>query len=145
MIVSSFHDCVEEGREPKEQEDISRIIEALRRVERETNESICYIISGDLAHIGPFFDEKDPLVNESILKDSHRQDQAIIQQAELADASEYFRIIEEEKDARRICGLPPTYVVLEAAKPRKGKLLHYSQYVHPRGEQSVSFASMGFE
>ena len=49
-----------------------------------------------------------------------------------------------EADRRRICGLPPTYTLLEAIRPRRGKLLHYDQYVHPEGYESVSFASMGF-
>ena len=50
----------------------------------------------------------------------------------------------EERDERRICGLPPTYTVLEAVRPSRGKVLHYDQYVHPRGYESVSFASVGF-
>ena len=64
---------------------------------------------------------------------------------EAADADGYFDVIAAEGDARRICGLPPTYVTLGAAKPSAGKLLHYEQFVHPRGDESVSFASMAFE
>lgn len=60
------------------------------------------------------------------------------------DLDRYFRIIADEGDRRRICGLPPTYTLLEAIRPRYGKLLHYDQYVHPQGVQSVSFASMAF-
>ena len=56
----------------------------------------------------------------------------------------YFRVICEEKDRRRVCGFPPTFTVLEAVRPRQGRLLHYDQYVHPRGYESVSFASVGF-
>ena len=39
-----------------------------------------------------------------------------------------------------VCGLPPAYTVLEAVRPGRGKVLHYSQYVHPDGSESVSFA-----
>jgi hypothetical protein len=35
--------------------------------------------------------------------------------------------------------------VLEALRPAGGKLLHYDQYVHPGGYESVSFASMAFD
>ena len=38
-----------------------------------------------------------------------------------------------------------TFVVLEALRPGRGKQLHYDQYVHPRGYESVSFASMAFD
>ncbi len=64
--------------------------------------------------------------------------------AEGADASGYFRLVADEGDRRRICGLGPTYTVLEAARPAHGRLLHYDQYVHPLGYESVSFASMAF-
>ena len=53
-------------------------------------------------------------------------------------------MIAEEQDARRICGLPPTYVTLEAFSARRGRLLHYDQYVDPELRESVSFASVGF-
>ena len=50
----------------------------------------------------------------------------------------------DEEDRRRICGLPPTYTVLEAVRPAHGKVLHYDQYLHPRGYESVSYASVAF-
>ena len=49
LVVGSFQDCIDAGRVPSQQEDIGRMIEALRRTEAETPEPICYIISGDLA------------------------------------------------------------------------------------------------
>jgi hypothetical protein len=64
--------------------------------------------------------------------------------AEAANPEEYFRLIADEGDRRRICGLPPTYTVLEALRPSRGKVLHYDQYVHPRRYESVSFASVVF-
>lgn len=143
LVVGSFGDCVAERDEPIYQPDIRAMIEALRRAEVETKEPICYLISGDLAHIGPKFGDAGPLVS-SFLNASCLQDQAILQQAAQADAAGLYRVIAEEDDARRICGLPPTYVVLEALRPTRGQLLHYDQYVHPRGFESVSFASMAF-
>ncbi len=142
LVVGSFGDAVHSGKEPTQCEDIARMVEALRRTIAETAEPICTIISGDLAHIGPKFDDDD--LPQSFLHRSRAQDQALLQRAASADASGYFRVIAEEGDARRICGLPPTYLALEALRPLSGKLLHYDQYVHPRGAESVSFASMGF-
>ena len=143
LVVGSFQDAVEEGAAPSGQEDIGRMIEALRAAERETKEPICYVISGDLAHIGPKFGD-DREAAGPWLDRSREQDQLILRQAEKADPAGYFRLIVDEGDARRICGLPPTYTVLEAIRPGAGKLLHYDQYVHPRGRESVSFASVGF-
>jgi AmmeMemoRadiSam system protein B len=143
LVVGSFHDCVEFSRAPTEAEDIARMVKALRAAERAAREPVCYLISGDLAHIGPKFGDPE-LVSEIQLENSRLQDQALLRRAEAVDPAGYFRVIADELDGRRICGLPPTYTVLEALKPGRGKLLHYDQYVHPRGHESVSFASMAF-
>jgi AmmeMemoRadiSam system protein B len=143
LVVGSFHDGILEGREPKACEDVGRMIEALREAEAQTPEPVCYLISGDLAHLGPKFGDARP-VHEAQLAHSRRQDEALLRQAERADPAGYFRLIAEEGDARRICGLPPTYTVLEALRPAGGKLLHYDQWIDPLGHESVSFAGMTF-
>jgi AmmeMemoRadiSam system protein B len=143
LVVGSFQDCVDWHTEPARQPDIGRMIEALRRVEAETPEPICYIISGDLAHIGPKFGDAERVAQEA-LSASRTRDSELVRRAEAADPTGFFRFIAAEGDARRICGLPPAYTVLEAIRPRQGKLLDYDQYVHPRGHESVSFASMAF-
>jgi len=144
LVVGSFHDCIAQGTEPSRREDIGRMVAALQAAERETNEPVFYLISGDLAHIGPKFGDEAP-VSEPFLNHSKNQDDAILKQTQAADASAYFRVIAAEEDERRICGLPPTYTVLEAIRPTSGKLLHYGRYVHPQGHESVSFASVAFE
>jgi len=143
LLVGSFHDCIQMRRDPATVPDIARMVQTLERAEAAAGEPICYIISGDLAHIGPKFGDPDP-VAEPFLKRSQSMDEEILAAAERADSSAYFRVIEGEKDARRICGLPPTWTVLQAARPASGRLLHYGRYVHPKGHESVSFASMVF-
>jgi AmmeMemoRadiSam system protein B len=143
LLVGPFADCVRSGNPPRNRDDIGRMIEALRRTEAETPDPICYLISGDLAHIGPKFGDSRP-VHNGWLQHSRAQDEALLQKAEKADPRGYFELIAAEGDGRRICGLPPTYTVLEALAPASGKLLHYNQYVHPRGFESVSYASVAF-
>jgi AmmeMemoRadiSam system protein B len=143
LVVGSFQDAVRSGRDPGKFDDIGRMVEALRAVERETPEPICYLISGDLAHLGPKFGDPRP-VHTAQLMHSRRRDEDLMQQASRADTAGYFGIIAEEGDSRRICGLPPTYTVLEAVRPSAGKLLHYDQWIDPGGYESVSFAGMAF-
>jgi AmmeMemoRadiSam system protein B len=144
LVVGSFEDCVATGEAPMERPDVRRMVKALWEVERETPEPICYVISGDLAHIGPKFGDPEPVQPEQ-LAHSRTQDEAILAQAEKADAAGYFGVIRNEGDERRICGLPPTWLVLQAAQPRTGRVLDYDQYVHPKGHESVSFASVAFD
>jgi AmmeMemoRadiSam system protein B len=141
LVVGSFQDTVASGRAPVELEDVGRMVATLRGAERRTPEPICYLISGDLVHLGPRFgDRRD--VHAAQLAHSKRQDDALLGLACRADAGGYFRLVAAEGDARRVCGLPPTYTALEALRPRAGKLLHCYQWVDPSGFESVSFAGM---
>jgi AmmeMemoRadiSam system protein B len=144
LLVGSFADCVRDGTDPAAAADIGRMVEVLRQVEAEAGEKVCYLVSGDLAHIGPKFGDPDP-VAEPHLTTSKRQDDAILRAVEAADPAAYFRVVKAERDARRICGFPPTWLALSAAKPRAGRVLHYQQFVHPTGHESVSFAAAAFE
>lgn len=143
LVIGSFHDCVRDGTAPLCQEDIAGLVHALKMADAETKEPICYLISGDLAHIGPKFVQGQRL-DERLLRHSQHQDHALIRQAEAIDTVGYFRVIAREMDERNICGMPPTIATLEATRPSRGKLLHYGRYVDPRGYESVSFASMAF-
>lgn len=143
LVVGSFRDCVRAEVPPAAQPDIRRMVAALQQAEAETPESICYIISGDLAHIGPKFGDSGDL-SEPALEHSRQQDHKLLHCAQALDLAGYFAVIAGEDDERRICGLPPTLTVLAAAQPSSGRLLHYSQYVHPERFESVSFASMVF-
>ena len=143
LLVGSFSDYVEAGLDPAGQPESARMAEALRRAEAAAGEPVCYVISGDLAHIGPKFGDRGAL-KAPALAESRERDATIIKRAEAADPAGYFRAIADEGDRRRICGLPPTWTVLQAVRPKSGRLLHYDQYAHPRGYESVSFASMAF-
>ncbi len=143
ILVGSFQDCLATDTPPCEREDIYLMIQALRRAEAESGQKVCYLSSGDLAHIGPKFGDPEP-VDASLLDTSRRQDHALLRQAEQADLDGFFRLIRDESDHRRTCGFPPTYTLMAALRPERGKLLHYDRYVEPRGFESVSFASLAF-
>lgn len=143
LLVGSFHDCVATNTEPDTMPDIHRMIEALRKAEAAAGEPVCYLISGDLAHIGPKFDDPEP-VSADQLNRSRQQDSRILDRLAAADGPGFFRTIAQEHDARRICGLSPVCVTLATTEPSHGRILHYQQYQHPQGHESVSFAAAAF-
>ena len=143
LLVGSFGDRVGGESDPAEAADVARMVAALRAAEAAAGEPVCYVISGDLAHIGPKFGDPDP-VGEARLAVSRAGDEAILRQFEAADPAGLFGVIAAEGDRRRICGLPPAWVTLAAARPRTGRVLHYGRFVHPAGHESVSFAAAAF-
>jgi AmmeMemoRadiSam system protein B len=144
LLVGSFADCVRDGNDPSAVPDIARMVEVLRRVGAEAGEKVCYLVSGDLAHIGPKFGDPDP-VAEPVLVESKRQDDAILRTIATADPAAYFRVVADEQDRRRICGCPPTWLALSVARPKVGRVLHYQQFIDPGGHESVSFAAAAFD
>ena len=144
LLTGHYADYVEDRTHPTKGPDVARMVAALRTAEEACGEPVCYLISGDLAHIGPKFGDPDP-VAEPWLSESRSRDEAILKQLEAASPAGFFESIATEGDERRICGLPPTYLALEAARPRRGKKLHYQQYVERKqGFESVSFAAFAF-
>ncbi len=143
LLVGSFHDCIRDGVSPQAKPDIARMVGALQQAEAEAGEKVCYIISGDLAHIGPKFRDPEP-VHPTWLSASRTQDERLLAELTTANPSTYFDVIASEDDARRICGLPPTWLTLQTIKPQSGRVLHYQQYIHPTGHESVSFAAAAF-
>lgn len=152
LLVGSFFDRVEVGADPLAAPDIRRMVDALRSVESSSAEEVCYIISGDLAHIGPKFHNGEDStrftssqpVEDSLLTESRRRDEELLEHLTSANHDRYFDRIAEEQDERNICGLPPTWLTLAATRPKSGRVLHYSQYVDPKGAESVSFAAAAF-
>lgn len=143
LVVGSFNPLLG-GRGGKELEaGITKMAEALRLAGERAGEPVCHIISGDLAHIGPKFGDAKP-VGPSTLASSREQDLLLMEQAAAGNHEGYRRLLAAEGDSRRICGFPPTHLTLSTLGPCRGKLLRYDQYAHPRGHESVSFASMAF-
>lgn len=143
LLVGSFGDIVDDARDPGAAREVARVTAALRAAEVAAGEPVCYVVSGDLAHIGPKFGDRRR-AEGPWLAESQASDRAILAAVEKSDPTGFFNVIAAEQDARRICGLPPTYLALAAARPRAGRVLHYQQFVHPKGYESVSFAAAAF-
>lgn len=143
LLVGSFHDAVEENRSPSGKEDIAQMTSALRRAESECGENVCYVVSGDLAHIGMKFG--DPWqVDADRSAWCRNMDMELLESFASGCSASLFEFIASEKDGRRICGFPPGYTMLQAVQPEAGKVLCYDQFVDPRGFEIVSFASLAF-
>jgi AmmeMemoRadiSam system protein B len=144
LLVGSFNDCIRRWQDPLQVPDIARMIAALQEAERQTPEPICYLISGDLAHIGPKFGDPPPLEDHQ-LRHSAGRDRSLLEQISAADPEEYFQLVAQEKDERRICGLSPTYLALAATRPASGRVLAFEQCVARDRSESVSFAAATFD
>lgn len=143
ILVGSFHEFVEEGRQPIDAPAVRAFVAALQATVSEHPGKVCYISGGDLAHIGRRFGDKQRLT-PAMLEQQSQDDQELLAAACRADAAGFFQHVADRQDRSRICGLSPTYAMLHAMQPRRGELLTYGQAVEPDGSSCVSFGSVAF-
>ncbi|MBA4062653.1 MAG: AmmeMemoRadiSam system protein B [Isosphaera sp.] len=143
LLTGSIEDRVREKADPAAAPDLARMVDALRAAEAACPDPVCYLISGDLAHIGPKFGHKRRAAGAR-LAESREKDRAVLKTLEAADPGGFFEAVAAERDRRNICGLSPAWLTLAVTRPRVGRVLHYQQFADPRGRESVSFAAAAF-
>jgi len=143
VLTGSFHQYVADGRSPWEDAQVRAFVEAMRRIRDQLDGRLCFISGGDLAHIGRRFGDPE-LLSQQHLDDQRQNDLELLGAASEADPEGFFRHVATRQDASRICGLSPTYTMMQVIQPRSGELLCYDQAVEQDGSACVSFASLAF-
>ncbi len=97
------------------------------------------IAAGDLSHVGPAFGDPTPL-DATARAELGAADQGSIDAVLAADASKFGESSWEEDDVRRLCGLPPIYLMLRLAQGARGQAYAYDQC--PADDQNGSVVSI---
>ncbi len=143
ILSGSFHEAIEKGISPMDLKPVRQFIEALKEAVFSLGETVCYIASADLSHIGLQFGDREG-VGEYHLRILADEDQEMLGYVEKMDGEGFFSSILKERDRRRICGLPAIYAMLHSLDAKEGKLLKYGQAFTPETRSVVSFASLAF-
>ena len=143
VLCSSFHDIMEQEGSPQHKPYLYEFIDALRQIIAESPYRSCCIASADLAHVGLRFGDAAPPTQAS-LKELENKDRAMLSCVERLDSDGFYTSIQQERDARKICGLPPIYTMLKLIDAQQGKLLDYQQSVESEAGSVVTFTSMVF-
>ncbi len=143
VLVGSFEGFINGGTHPGDSPEVEAFLAAVRAAAERHPGGVCYISGADFAHIGRQF-EDDWLVDKKRLAEQSADDRALIEAACRGDSDGFFSHVADQLDRSRICGLPPTYTLLEAIRPARGELLKYGQAVEPDGSACVSFAGVAF-
>lgn len=124
ILCGSYHHFTERKADPDNDHNIAATLDILK--EFMTMKRTLVISAGDLAHVGPAFGDETPLDINS-RKQLHTEDQRTIDALLNGDASGLLEISTNESDARRICGLPPTYLMLKLINNCTGDAFGYDQ------------------
>lgn len=143
VLVGSFHEFMRTGTTPIDAPAVRAFVTALRKTIEAHGKRVCYISSGDLAHIGQRFGDRS-LLNAARLERLAADDRVLLKATCQPNANAMFEHVANQNDAHRVCGVSPTYTMLEVARPMRGELLKYDQAVELDGTACVSFASAAF-
>jgi MEMO1 family protein len=145
VLCDSLHSMVPCDRSPRDVALVADFLEALRQTLLDDGRRITLIAAVDLAHIGPRFgDQRSVDVQHQASVGS--ADREMLDLILRPDADAYYTQLMRDRDARRICGLTPIYLLtaLMQAEHRPGELLRYTQWVDTDLSSSVTFASAVF-
>jgi AmmeMemoRadiSam system protein B len=145
ILCDSLHSMVPDGRSPREAPAASRFVDALQQTLAEDRRQITLIAAVDLSHVGPRFGDRW-LVDQAHQITVGNADREMLDFSLKPDAEAYYAHVMRDRDARRICGFTPMYLLtaLMEMEQRPGELLRYTQWVDTDKSSSVTFASAIF-
>lgn len=149
ILVGGFHHMLTSGKFPESFEEYDQFATALAdgiRAETARGRRVCIVAGVDMAHVGKSFGDDKPLTPE-FMEHVRQRDLMYLQTIKEQDAHELFSHIAEDEDARRICGFPTMYTVLDVFKRLGMKytasVYDYRQAVDYPRECAVTFAGVG--
>jgi MEMO1 family protein len=124
ILCGFFYQALASEADPAADQFLADLCGAIR--EAVAGRRVVWIAAADLAHVGPHFGDPRPL-QASDLKALGEHDAALLATVTAGDAAAFYRLLAEERDRRRVCGLPPIYTMLRLCGKARGEVLGYEQ------------------
>ncbi|GAB4579910.1 MAG: hypothetical protein Fur0022_26490 [Anaerolineales bacterium] len=125
------------GHTPINEPLVKGLVEAVHRATR--GRKVCYIISGDLAHVGPAF-SGEPL-DEAAKTVIRTADDHLFHLLSQGDTDTFITKLLTDYEPNNICGTFPAYLALRMMGDVKGEQVGYAQC--PADEAGTSIVSVG--
>ena len=145
VLLGGVDHYLRAGRDPLQADEVKRELAALRAAVAAGGKRACYLLSVDLAHIGPKFGDRER-IDDAGAAACEQKDRHLLGFAERFDAPGLTRTLHEDRNCRNVdavSGLFSLYPLLAGAECR-GSLLSYGQNRQPDTGSLVSYASMAF-
>ncbi len=137
ILCGSFYAFTEGEADPETDERFARMLDALRSVT--DGRRVLVVAAADLAHVGPAFGDPRPYREDDRSRLATKDEQLLGAICD-GNAAEFFGQLRAERDARRICGLPPIYLTLRFLGDARGEVVGYDQC--PADAQGGSLVSI---
>ena len=128
--------------DPLAEDWCQRLLAAFRAAARASGKKICWLAGADLAHIGPFFGDREP-VDDARLASLAAAERGRLALLERGAPGAFHAAVDCAQNPDRVCSAP-AITLCAALAGGAGELLHYGQARADDGSQTVSFCAMAF-
>ena len=145
VLLGSVDPCLRDRKDPLQAPEVAGELAALRAAVAAGGRRALYLLSVDLAHVGPKFGHRER-VDDAAAAACERADRDLLGCAQRFDAAGFTRTLHADGNSRNVdavSGLYSLYPLLAGAGCR-GSLLGYGQNRQPDTGSLVSYASMAF-
>lgn len=126
---------------PDGEDYVQRIVDAFR--EAAAGKRVCFVAGADLAHVGPFFGDPEP-VDGGRLARLAEADHARLRHLEAGRPGAFHAAVLDRDNPDRVCSATALYLTARIAGT-PARLLHYGQASAEDGSQCVTFCSAAFD
>lgn len=148
ILVGSFYQMILDRKSPSKYEYYEKFVESLCETYSyyiSYNKSVLILAGVDIAHVGKFFGDLEALSNEK-MEQIRLADQEYLSFILTQDKEGLFEHIVKDQDARKICGFPTMYTILDLYErlglKLSGEILDYQQAVDFKTDCAVTFAGL---
>lgn len=99
-----------------------------------------FLISGDLAHVGKKFGDKQPA--STLFEQVEAFDQQFMHHGSSNRPKKLLKLMAQNIDPYRICGFPPLYTFLNSMPDLKGEVINHDLWDERERESAVTFGSI---
>ncbi len=145
VLLGSVDHCLQEGRNPLQAPEVANELDALSEAVSASGKRALYVLSVDLAHVGPKFGHPDR-IDDAAAAACETADRELLGYAQRFDAAGLYRSLHADGNSRNVdavAGLFSLHSLLDGADCR-GDLLSYGQNRQGDTGSLVSYASMAF-
>ena len=145
VLLGGVDHYLRTGEDPLQAPEVAAELAALRAAVRASGKRALYLLSVDLAHIGPKFGHPER-IDDAAAAACEQADRELLGYAQGFDAAGFTRALHADRNGRNVdavSGLFSLYPLLAGGECR-GSLLSYGQNRQPDTGSLVSYASMAF-
>ncbi len=140
VLVGSYARSIYLDQQPPERsEEVGAFISALRGLEQKYGDKLVWVLSIDMAHMGPRYGDQEPVNADSVeVKDKVR-----MQALQSGDARKFWDDVLYQRDPLKWCGSACLYTLLQVFPGLQSEVLRYGQW-NIDEESLVTFGALRF-